>query len=210
MPLAIICLLSAAHAVRADDGVDPGNEFSRAGARSEARFDCSTDALASEGGCELSQGGIVVRLQATNAGSINQLTIDASGLENGDQSVAHEIDGTVYGAEIADLDANGWPEIYVYASSAGSGSYGSLVAYAVNNGKSMTPVYMPPLADDPIAGAGYMGHDAFAVEENRLVQRFPVYREGDTNSAPSGGERVLKFRLVPGEAGWLLELDENT
>lgn len=194
--LVMVSLNIASHSLHAADRVESGLE-------------CTTDLLAIEAGCEFLHGKLSFRVRATNAGSINQLTIETSGLDNGDEIFSEEIDGTAYGAEMADLDANGWPEIYVYISSAGSGSYGSLVAYAVNNGKSMTPVYVAPLADDPVAGAGYMGHDAFAVEENRLVQRFPVYRDGDTNSAPSGGERVLQYRLVPGEAGWLLQLDDN-
>ena len=43
-----------------------------------------------------------------------------------------EADGTITGMEIDDMDANGFPEIYVYVTSAGSGSYGSLIAYASN------------------------------------------------------------------------------
>jgi len=168
---------------------------------------CTADALAGADGCVLNYFGLIFRVHATNEGSVNQLTVGASGLENSPQAFAHEIDGTAYRAEVADLDANGWPEIYIYISSAGSGSYGSLIAYAVNNGKSMTPVYLRPVTDDPVASAGYMGHDEFAVVENRLVQRFPIYREGDTNSEPTGGMRQLQYRLVPGEAGWVLETD---
>ena len=53
-----------------------------------------------------------------------------------------------------------------------------------------------------------MGHDAFAVVENRFVQRFPVYKPGDTNASPTGGMRQLHYKLVPGEAGWVLKLDK--
>jgi hypothetical protein len=44
---------------------------------------------------------------------------------------------------------------------------------------------------------------------NALVRRFPVYRAGDTNAGPTGGIRQLQYRLVPGEAGWILELDRS-
>jgi len=164
--------------------------------------------MASDQGCEMNYGSFVFRVQTTDETSINQLTIQATGLENGSKEFAHEIDGTAYTAEVADIDANGWPEIYVYVSSAGSGSYGSLVAYAVNTGKSITPVYLRPLTEDPAISDGYMGHDSFATVENRLVQRFPIYREGDTNSEPTGGIRQLQYRLVAGEAGWQLEVDK--
>jgi len=49
-----------------------------------------------------------------------------------------------------------------------------------------------------------MGHDEFAVVENRLVRRFPVYQEDDTNAAASGGTRQLQYRLEPaGYCCWI-------
>ena len=32
---------------------------------------------------------------------------------------------------------------------------------------------------------------------------------GDANASPSGGERTLFYRLAPGEAGWLLQLEDS-
>jgi hypothetical protein len=168
---------------------------------------CSADELAGSAPCNLALGGVSFQVQATNVGSINQLTLQPAGLEFSTEPFLHEIDGTAYGAEIADLDANGWPEVYVYVASAGSGSYGSLVAYGVNAGRSASPIYLPPLTDDAEASAGYQGHDEFAVVENRLVRRFPVYNTGDTNSEPTGGMRQVQYKLIAGEAGWLLRAD---
>jgi hypothetical protein len=54
-----------------------------------------------------------------------------------------------------------------------------------------------------------MGHDEFAVVENTLVRRFPVYKDGDSNAAPSGGVRQLQYKLKPGEANWQLKLDRR-
>jgi hypothetical protein len=168
---------------------------------------CQGEQLATPAGCELSYGDIRFALRATADGSINQLRIQTSGLAVDNSDISVELDGTAYRAEVADLDNNGWPEIYVYVSSAGSGSYGSLAAYAVNNGKSITTIHLPPLEQSPDALEGYMGHDEFAVVENRLVRRFPIYRKDDTNAAPTGGTRQLQYRLAPGETGWVLMLD---
>jgi hypothetical protein len=151
--------------------------------------------------------GITFRVSSANNSSLNRLTIQPGGLESGNEPISVEIDGSVTSAEIADLDANGSPEIYAYVNSAGSGSYGSLVAYAVNNGKSLTPIYMSPISDDAKNSIGYMGHDEFSVVESTLVRRFPIYLDGDVNAAPSGGTRQLQYKLVAGEAGWILRLD---
>ena len=172
-----------------------------------SQLDCQLEQISSPGQCELRYKGIGFEIQATSGSSINQLRILPSGLTIDNSELTAELDGTAYRAELTDLDDDGWPEIYVYVSSAGSGSYGSLVAYAVNDGKSVSPIYLPPMDDAPEALVGYMGHDQFAVVENRLVRRFPIYADGDTNAAASGGMRQLQYRLVAGEAGWILELD---
>jgi hypothetical protein len=154
--------------------------------------------------------GFSFAIDATNEGSINTLKIVPTGLKEDSSPAETEIDGSVSGAEIGDLDGNGFPEIYVYVTSAGSGAYGSLVAYAVNKGKSITPIFLPDIADDPKASKGYMGHDSFAVLENVLGRRFPIYNEGDTNSEPTGKTRQLQYKLTEGEAGWVLQLKDMT
>jgi len=154
----------------------------------------------------LSLQGMQFAVSCANEGSLNTLRITPSGRIQNPRVIEQEVDGTVVGAEVADLDGNGWPEIYVYVQSAGSGSYGTVVGHAVNRGLSITPIVMPDLNADPNASAGYMGRDRFAVAEGRLVRRFPIYRPTDTNAAPSGGTRQLRYRLVQGEASWMLQL----
>ena len=172
------------------------------------KLECSAEELGAAAGCTLSDGRVSFALQATSGSSINTLELTPAGLEHDSETRTVELDGSAYLAELADLDGNGWPEVYVYVGSAGSGSYGSLVAFAVNNGKSATPIYLPPLDQSADASAGYQGHDEFRAVENRLVRRFPLYQSGDTNAEPSGGTRQLQYRLEAGEAGWVLTIDK--
>ena len=152
--------------------------------------------------------GVTFRVKCPNTSSMNKLSIVPTGLTGDNSPITQEVDGIVTGAEVADVNSDGSPEIYVYVQSAGSGSYGSLVAYSANKKKSLSTIYLPPVSENPKASKGYMGHDAFAVVENRFVQRFPVYKPGDTNASPTGGTRQLHYKLVPGEAGWVLKLDK--
>jgi Periplasmic lysozyme inhibitor of I-type lysozyme len=151
--------------------------------------------------------GIRFGVTCANEGSVNTLHIVPVGLETDNSPIVRTIDGTVTGAEVADLNVDGSPEIYVYVTSAGSGSYGSLVAYSVNRRKSLSEIYLPPVTEDKVASRGYMGHDEFAVGEGVLLHRFPVYRDTDTNAKPTGGTRQFQYKLVPGEAGWILKVD---
>jgi hypothetical protein len=158
----------------------------------------------------LSLQGATFNLRATNHGSINNLSIvgEYSGhkiFEN-----QREIEGTVTGAEIADLNSDGSPEIYIYLTSAGSGSYGSVIAYSMNKKHTATEIYMSNISENSKLSKGYMGHDEFSILENRLGRRFPLYLPGDINSKPSGGIRQLEYKLIPGEASWLLKVSKQT
>lgn len=151
--------------------------------------------------------GVHFVVEASSNGSINTLSIIPSGLKGSNDAITREIDGTVTNAEVNDLNADGSPEIYVFTQSAGSGSYGTVIGYAVNDGKSLSEIYFPSVADDPKNSAGYMGHDEFYTAEGTLAQRFPIYNSGDTNATPTGKSRQLQYKLKAGEAGWVLKLD---
>jgi len=151
--------------------------------------------------------GVSFGVKSNNYASLNLVTVTPGGLDEDIRPVMAEVNGIVTGAEIADLDNSGSPEIYVFVHSVGSGTYGSLAAYAVNDRKSLSQIFLPPLTDNPELSEGYMGHDEFSIVEDRFVRRFPIYREGDPNSEPSGGQRELHYSLRPGEAGWMLHLD---
>lgn len=157
---------------------------------------------------KLSLQGLTFQVKCPNEGSLNKLTITPTGLEGENKPIVVEVDGSVTGAEVEDLDANGFPEIYVYVTSAGSGSYGSLVAYAANQKKSLTEIFLPDLGEDKVNSKGYMGHDQFAVGEGSFLRRFPIYKAGDSNAKPTGKTRQLQYKLKAGEAGWLLKIDK--
>jgi hypothetical protein len=141
----------------------------------------------------------------------NTLTIFTFGLNKREYQETFNIDGEeVINAEVEDLNSDGSPELFVFTRSVGSGSYGNVYAFSVNNKKSMSEVYFQPTAENSEINKGYMGHDEFSLVENTLGQRFPIYKDGDTNAEPSGGIRQVSYRLVEGEAMRKLKVDKIT
>ena len=160
---------------------------------------------------DLELRGITFVIDCPNASSLNTLTISPKGLTGDNKPITREIDGTVTGAQVGDLNHDGSPEVYVFTTSAGSGSYGSVVGYAANKRKSLTEIFLPPLEADKAAVKGYMGHDKFELAEGKLVRRFPIYLPEDTNAQPTSGKlRQIQYRLVAGEAGWVLRAYKTT
>jgi hypothetical protein len=164
-----------------------------------------------EGGFDktLTKEGVSFHIQATQKGSLNTLTVTPKGLSKSNRPETTEIDGTVSDAKIGDINHDGAPEIYIVITSAGSGSYGSLVAYSTNHHKSMSVISLPELDPHSKEAQEYMGHDTFTLTENRLIRRYPVYKKGDPNYCPTGGIRKLSYILVPGEATWQLKLESS-
>ena len=110
---------------------------------------------------------------------------------------------------VADLDGNGFDEIYVITRSAGSGSYGTVLGFASNKDKSLSMINFPEMQERDEDFKGYMGHDTFKIEDQKLVRIFPIYNEGDTNRNPTGGTRKLVYGLYPGEAMWQLKVEKS-
>lgn len=129
-----------------------------------------------------------------------EISVTPFGLETDNSVQKQKVEGSIVDAEVEDLNSDGSPELLIYTQSDGSGSYGNVVAYSVNNRKSMSMVYFPNVSEDSTLSKGYMGHDQFRVVEHSLVQRFPIYNEGDSNSSPGGGIRQISYQLAEGEA----------
>jgi hypothetical protein len=108
---------------------------------------------------------------------------------------------------VGDLDANGFDEIYVITTAAGSGSYGNIYGVASNKDKSVSIISVPKVSEEDIKKGGnfegYEGHDEFEIVENSLARRFPVKGEGVTM-------RAINYKLKPGEASYVLYIKNST
>jgi hypothetical protein len=106
----------------------------------------------------------------------------------------------------ADLDANGFDEIYIITQAAGSGSYGNVYGMASNQDKSLTPVYMAEVSENDMKAGkpfeGYTGHDKFSITDKELIREFPIDKAGKTM-------RMIHYRLKAGEAAWQLVIGKT-
>lgn len=127
----------------------------------------------------------------TISSSDGKLTVSPSGLEATNEAMEWPIEGAVTGAEVEDLNADGWPELFVYTQSLDETKKANVHAFSVFNGKSMGMVSFPPFLENAEVSEGYVGGDEFAVVENTLVQRFTL---------ANGNTRQIQYKMVDGEA----------
>ena len=138
-------------------------------------------------------------ISSTGEGSIQQLRIQPNGPDIENQEIKMEVIGQVVNAEIEDLNSDGYPEVLIFTVSAGSGSYGDVIGFSVNAGKSLSRIHFPEITDNSEASKGYMGHDEFAIVESTLVRRYRTYENKDTNAKPTGIMRQIQYKLTKGE-----------
>ena len=151
-----------------------------------------------------------VYISTTGKGSIKELTILPFARLDKNKKVTLDIDGAVVDAEINDLDFDGFPEILIFTSSAGSGSYGDVIAYSVDAKSNMNLIDFPSVSSSKKASLGYMGHDTFAIEHKALIQRFKTYNKTDSNSKPTGNWRQIRYKLLASEASKKFIIDTIT
>jgi hypothetical protein len=151
----------------------------------------------------LRQQDVTFVVKATDEGSIQLLQVTARKGRQAYRPVKQELIGRVVAARATDLNRDGRPELVVIVRSAGSGGYGGIQAWSAGKERSLEPITLPELSGS--LAEGYMGHDTFAVGETSLLRTFPIYRPGDSQAKPTGGQRSIVYTLVATDNGWVLQ-----
>ena len=126
-----------------------------------------------------------------NSTSLSQCLIEVT-TKNEVVSQKFDVDGSVVGSCVTDLDSDGFFEVIIWSQSAGSGSYGDIFVHKWTDGR-LTEIGLPDLTAKQTDG--YMGHDLFSVAEDRIVREFPLYHLVDSNAEPTDGQREIQYRL---------------
>ncbi|MFI5151972.1 MAG: hypothetical protein ACHQET_01480 [Chitinophagales bacterium] len=148
----------------------------------------------------LGKGGFRVTCKNKNPNE-NSLSVKLIGFESTARGIDVFIKGTISKAEIDDLNDDGWPDLLMYAKTGVNGVYGTVYGLASDHNHGVIPFLLPDVMMDGKISSGYKGHDEFELFQGSLIQRFPLYKSGDSTDHPTGGKRVVQYRIVPGEKG---------
>jgi hypothetical protein len=142
--------------------------------------------------------------------SISKVSVVTKGFAEVNETLQLEESDPISKISIVDLNKDGFDEIFIITRSAGSGSYGTIYGFSSNKDKSVSSIIIPEISQSDLAeGAifnGYQGHDSIYVSKNKLFRKFPIYKEGDENCCPSGGNKTIQYVIKPGENYWRLEV----
>ncbi|MCW3466567.1 hypothetical protein [Chitinophaga nivalis] len=130
-----------------------------------------------------------------NDGNIHNLIIAVGNRKDttrADSIVERDVKGDMKNMMVADLDANGAPELYCYMVSAGTGRYGKIYAFELN-GKQATRI--SSIALDTLQDKEYKGADTFYIKGRSLVRSFPVVGEGSPEALATHDRREVVYTL---------------
>jgi len=147
---------------------------------------------------------VIIETKPTN--SVSDYMIAGGGFENSQDTIRYSLKNPMSTAMLADLDKNGFDEVYIITKATGSGSFEDILAVTSFEDKTFGEINVQEITAEDMEKdgkfAGYMGHDSIYITDNRLVREFPVYKTSDVNSAPTGGRRKIIYSLKPGKASY--------
>jgi hypothetical protein len=147
--------------------------------------------------------GVTFQVFSPNQRGGNRLTVTPAGLEADNMPIEMDVSGVITRIEVADINVDGSPELYVYGN---DGKSQTLLAWSANKKKSLSQITLPDL--EAAQSKGYRGGDEFAVVDGILARRFPLYPDDKPESKPTGKTRQIQYKLHAGEAGWILKPDK--
>ncbi len=94
--------------------------------------------------------------------------------------VVQPVEGALVGADVADLDGNQLPELYLYTTGRADSTYGQVYGWQFLPERLATITLALPSAPAPT----FRGHNRFTLSKNSLCHLLPIYKDGQpTNMA---------------------------
>ena len=94
------------------------------------------------------------------------------------------------------MNDDGRPDLILCVYNGDSGEIGSIVAISYTADKNFDPIYFPDIYLDSKIREGYKGHDEFSDLTGTLLRKFPIYLPGDAADKPTGGMRVIQYKVM--------------
>jgi hypothetical protein len=149
----------------------------------------------------VSEGKISFTVSSPNVPERNTMVIFSKGLENRNDTFQIEVSGQVHAAQLADLNTDGFPEVYVFTQQKENELKGNVYVFTSYRNRSYGQAYLRelPAANNLMPAQGGMDH--FALEDGQLVRKVGPAAEGEAATAQATS---IVYELKSGEASYQL------
>ena len=111
---------------------------------------------------------------------------------------------------IADINNDGFEEIYVFTRGAAPGIYDHVFGITSDEDRSYKEINFYDVKPEDLKEGGildgWLGQDVYTFENNLIKRTFPVYSPGDYYNNPSRGSRTLYYNLEKTDKGYFYKL----
>ena len=150
----------------------------------------------------LEDGKVRFTLSSPNEEGRNLLTVVPSGLEGRNDTLQLQVEGYVQEAFKADLNKDGFIEVYAVSISSGPLAKEHLYGFSSYRDRSYGPITLGEPQQARMMD-GYQGQGRFYLgEDGKLKREFPLF---DAAGQPSGSKRIITYELQKGETSFILE-----
>jgi hypothetical protein len=134
---------------------------------------------------------------ATNIASIRPIGFESPANE----TMNIPVRGRVSYVQVDDLNNDGVADLIMFIYTDSAARHGTVWVLMSDGNKSILPCAMPDPALDGKINKGYKGGDQFSMMEGTVLQKFPIFKTGDTDSLATGGNRVVLYNVLKSETG---------
>ncbi|HMZ46241.1 MAG TPA: hypothetical protein PLU36_05510 [Chitinophagaceae bacterium] len=131
----------------------------------------------------------------------NSLRVKLIGFEETKDEIDIDIKGKVVGAEVDDLNKDGYPDLVVYIITDDAKRKGTVFAIASNENKGILPILFPSISENEKLKVGYDGNDQFQLINGVLSHKFAVADSTATKEQYAVARQVL-YNVIKIETAW--------
>jgi hypothetical protein len=156
----------------------------------------------------ITKTGKIISVENThpNGESLSTITITSDGFASSTPITLEK--NILTDVFLADLDSDGFDELYLITQAAGSGSYGDITGFASHKDRALVPIAIADIKEEDTASGGifewYEGHDRITLSQGILTREFPVTLEDNASTSPKTTTKKITYTLKSDEENYTL------
>jgi hypothetical protein len=132
----------------------------------------------------------------------NFISIMPKNFKNTARDITFGVRGRLTSIIVDDLNDDGFPDLMLIVYSGPKHEIATIYGISSKENTELAQVYFPDVYSDSKLREGYKGYDEFTIVAGSLLRSYPIFKPTDTDK-PTGGTRVVQYKIVTGERGGL-------
>jgi hypothetical protein len=151
----------------------------------------------------LKQGNVSFTISSPNVPERNTMVIFSEGLELRNDTFQLEVQGIVNDAQLADVNGDTFPEVYVFTQQKDNDQLGEVYVFTSYRNRSFGQAFFKEVPRANSLSTATNTTDRFKLEGGKLVREIGTATEGNAVQAESA-TTTITYELRPGEASFQL------